>query len=482
MITKTLWPDPADLRDLTDHQRSTVAQSLSSPFGLLCGVPGAGKTWVLASIIECLSRTHGLAHVSVAAPTGKAAVRITENLQRYGLRSIEAKTIHRTLGVNRAGYDGKGWGFSHGPHNPLPARFLFVDEWSMADTQIAADLFAACAPGTHVLCVGDPNQLPPVGNGAPLRDMISAGVSCGTLTEIKRNSGTITEACQQIREGRRPVPCKAVRLPDHNWLHREWHRGEHQILEIKRLLLTLPANVNPIWDCQVLCALNDKGEVSRKDLNTHIQSILNPRGPSVGGKFRVGDKVICTTNTLLELIPDARRNGSHGQHRPDPREYEDECFEVPKEFVANGEIGRVVGQVTDPASDPQNPKIRGFSVRFDAPARTVLVPLSGKKSEAKGDDEHAGAACDFDLAYAITTHKAQGSQAPIVIAVVDEHARYVCSREWVYTAFSRAERLLVTVGRLDVLHKQCRRTELANRKTFMTERLKAVFADRGGVA
>lgn len=473
---RTLWPDPADLRDLTDHQRAIVAQSLSSPFGLLCGVPGAGKTWVLASIIECLSRTHGLSHVSVAAPTGKAAVRITENLQRYGLRSIEAKTIHRTLGVNRAGYDGKGWGFTHKPGNPIPARFLFIDEWSMADTQLAADLFAACAPGTHVLCVGDPNQLPPVGNGAPLRDMITAGVPCGTLTEIKRNSGTITEACQAIREGRKPIPCQAIAMPDRNWLHREWHRGEHQLLEIKRLLTTLPDSVNPIWDCQVLCAVNDKGDVSRKELNTQIQSILNPRGATVGGKFRTGDKVICTSNTLLELIPDAAYAQANG------REHSNECPDVPKEFVANGEIGRVISQVIDPASDPANPKIRGFSVRFDAPARTVLVPLTGKKSEAKGDDEHAGAACDFDLAYAITTHKAQGSQAPIVIAVIDEHARFVCSKEWWYTAFSRAERLFATVGRLDVLHRQCKRSELKGRKTFMAERLTTALADREAVA
>lgn len=470
-MTRTLWPDPSSLRDLTDHQRSVVATSLASPFGLLCGVPGAGKTWVLASIIEAISRTHGLSGCSVAAPTGKAAVRITENLQRYGLRSIEAKTIHRTLGVSRGGYDGKGWGFEYGPSRPLPARFLFVDEFSMADTQIAADLFSACRPGTHVLCVGDPHQLPPVGSGAPLRDLLSANVSCGTLTEIKRNSGTITEACRQIREGLRPKPCQAIRLPESNWVHREWHRGEHQMLEIKRLLTTLPDHIHPVWDVQVLCAVNDKGDVSRRELNKQIQEVLNPHGVGVGGRFRTGDKVICTSNTLLEQLPDKRR-------KPDPREYANECYEAPREFIANGEVGRVVGQVIEEQSDPKNPKVRGFSVRFDAPERTVLVPLAGKKSEARGDDEHAGAACDFDLAYAITTHKAQGSQAPIVIVVVDDNARFVCSREWWYTACSRAEQLLVTVGRLDVLHKQCRRSELTSRKTFMAEGLTKAIDDR----
>jgi len=427
---------------------------------MLCGCPGSGKTFVLASIVQAVGKSIGLGNVGVCAPTGKAAVRITENLQRYNI-DIEARTIHRTLGVTRGGHDGKGWGFTYGPSKPLPVRFLFVDEWSMADTSLAANLFSACELGTHVLLVGDHHQLPPVGNGAPLRDMMHSGIPVGVLTEIKRNEGTITHACAAIREGRNPTPDRSILLPAQNWCHREAHRAGFQMAELKRMLCTLPDCFDPIWDVQVLCAVNEKSEVSRAELNKELQSILNPHGLSVGGKYRIGDKVICTTNTMLELVP------IPGSRSAEPREYGDECSrEKPREFVANGEIGRVIDA---------NDKPRGFEVEIEAPRRRVVVPLTGKKSEARGDDEHAGAACDFDLAYAITVHKAQGSQAPIVVVMVDEAAKFVCSREWWLTGLSRAEKLVCTIGRLDVLRGQCKRSELAGRKTFLAERLKGAL-------
>lgn len=447
-----LWPEPSSITNITDHQRSTVTRSLAGPFGLLCGVPGAGKTYTAAAIVRTIIAEQGVGSVGVCAPTGKAAVRITEGLQANGI-AMEATTIHRLLGVNRAGYDGKGWGFSFGPSRPLPYRYILVDEPSMLDCSLASSLFSACSPGTHVLLTGDPNQLPPVGAGAPLRDFIAAGLPCGTLTEIKRNSGTITEACKAIREGRKAIPDARISIGEgKNWMHLEKHRAALAMEAIKSTLLQLPGSVDPIWDCQILCAINEKGEVSRKELNANIQDVLNPNGKSVGGKFRIGDKVICGTNVLLEI---ANHGGNGTAGRGNPREFAHETSaENPKEFVANGEIGRVVAQHFDHRNQP-----KGFLVKFDAPARTVISTQTGE-------------ACVFDLAYAITIHKAQGSQARIVIVAIDDAANHMGSRELHYTAISRAEQMVITVGKLETLHRQCRRSELAGRKTFMAEGLK----------
>src|SRR5690606_14383539 len=104
----------------------------------------------------------------------------------YRIEGVEATTIHRLLGVSRNGHDQKGWGFMRNRGNPLPNRFLFVDECSMCDCDITASLLDACKPGTHVLFIGDFAQLPPAGHGAPLRDMIAAGIPYGELTEIHR--------------------------------------------------------------------------------------------------------------------------------------------------------------------------------------------------------------------------------------------------------------------------------------------------------
>jgi exodeoxyribonuclease-5/exodeoxyribonuclease V alpha subunit len=141
-------------------------------------------------------------------------VRASQALTLAGV-DVQASTIHRTLGVMEAGYGGDQWGFQHNAKNPLPFRFVVVDESSMIDTSLMADLLDACGPGTHVLFVGDPYQLPPVGHGAPLRDMIDAGeafVSRGELTQVRRNAGQIVHACARIKNGESFEVCDAVDL------------------------------------------------------------------------------------------------------------------------------------------------------------------------------------------------------------------------------------------------------------------------------
>lgn len=494
-----LWPDPATIRELTPHQQQQSSRATTKPVGILCGTPGTGKTFTAAALVRATVRSIGnIGALAVAAPTGKAAVRCSDVMQAYGL-DIQATTIHRLLGITRNGHDGNGWGFYFCQERPLPYKVVIIDEWSMADADIAAALFAAIRPGTHVLLVGDPYQLPPVGHGAPLRDMLAGGIPFGELSEIKRNDGSIVQACRAIREGKivqPPIATEFSVAEGINWRHHETSNVNRQLATLRHLMLSTPDAVNPIWDIQVLCAVNETGELCRKQLNGMLQDILNPRGATVPGcPFREGDKVICTSNSWQLLHSDEFGNLIAGQSQFE--EGEDDDREPRKEFVANGEIGRVES-ITP-----------GFlTIRFFGPRRTIMVPLrikkpaaGGTKNGVDGADKKAGGDAneraasstatttaattaaatkpaeipDFDLAYAITVHKAQGSQAPVIISLIDEShgVAMVTSREWWYTAASRAEKLWVTLGRIGTLNRQCRRIALQNRKTFLKERLLA---------
>src|SRR5262245_18598677 len=201
---RTLWPDPATLTDLSPHQQEQLARATAGPLGLFTGSPGTGKTYSIASLIRVLVDQYGQESIAMAAPTGKAATRGTAAIPRHGI-DLTASTIHRLLKVSNA--NGDGFRFKHDEDNPLAYRFVVVDEASMLDTDLAASLFSACIPGTHVLLVGDPYQLPPVGHGVPLRDLLRAGLPQGELTEIQRNAGMIVHACASIKAGRRFEVC-----------------------------------------------------------------------------------------------------------------------------------------------------------------------------------------------------------------------------------------------------------------------------------
>jgi len=485
---RVLWPSPYSIPELTPHQQQQSALATISPVGILCGTPGTGKTYTAAALVRAtVPLIGGTGLLAVAAPTGKAAVRCTESMQRYGL-DVEATTIHRMLGIRRNGYDGNGWGFHYNETNPLPYRVIVIDEASMLDTDLAASLFKAIAPGTHVLFVGDPYQLPPVGHGAPLRDMLAARdangvpvIPSGELTEIKRNAGTIVQACATIRAGTAIFPPR----PDQfdvaagvNWRHHEAIGTNAQVRTLEHLIRSSPPGLDPVWDVQVLCAVNDSGELCRKKLNTELQRILNPHGMGVANSpFRIGDKVICTSNSWHSIYED--ETGRVVYRGTDIQITDEDSDEERKDFVANGEIGRI-----------ESINERQMLIRFFGPKRVIAVSV---KCKAKVDDGTAtsiegekfdyGSFSDFDLAYAITTHKAQGSQARVIVVLIDDlrGAGMVTSREWWYTAFSRAEQVLITIGRIGTLNKQCRKVALTGRKTFLQERL-AETLPLGGAA
>jgi exodeoxyribonuclease V alpha subunit len=205
----------------------------------------------------------------------------------------------------------------------------------------------------------------------------------------------------------------------------------------------LPAfGFDTINDTQVIAALNVKGTCSKLAINKVLQDVLNATGKSVEGKrFRVRDKVIYTKNMELAEVRDSKTSGTD---RENPDDYYNTSSKV---RVANGDIGRVIA-VDDKAT----------IVKFEAPQRVVRLSR---------DTE-----CFLDLAYAVSCHKFQGSESPVVIVVLDPAASTVCCREWVYTAISRAKRFCIIVGPPGLAERFCKRVSIDRRKTFLAQLLK----------
>lgn len=437
------WPDVDDVEETSDHQREQMRLALAGPIAILGGRPGTGKTYSTARLVRLLLTIFGEESVAIAAPTGKAAVRISEVMQGYGV-SLRARTWHSLLGVQSGG--GDGWSFKHNESNPLPYRVLIGDETSMNDTPLMCSIFRARAAGTHVLLVGDVNQLPPVGHGAPLRDMIAAGLPYGELREIKRNSGGIVETCAAICDGQR------WNAGDNLAVH-ESHGEERQIRQMMAELREAEkAGRNPVWDCQILVAVNAKSQLSRKELNRVLQAELNHQPGVEGSPFRVADKIVNLKNGYFPAIED-------GFDPDDPDTQTNDAGEV---YVANGELAEVLHV---------EPNL--VIAKLSSPARTIKIPR-GKATDSDddgGDEEKTNTGCSWDLGYAISCHKSQGSEWPVVIVMIDDYpgARMVCDRAWLYTAISRAKERCVLIGKKATAERFCRTTKIWQRKTFLRE-------------
>lgn len=530
------------------HQAEQLRRATAAAVGLFTGGPGTGKTHTLSFLLRALIAEWGVSAVAVAAPTGKAAVRATESLAARGV-PLQATTVHKLLmtveSTKKAGEpvwrfsgngwqlgeDAKVWRFPRNRNNPLRQRFVIVDESSMIDTTLMADLLDACVPptllpaesprlvlpggiiyprcrrcnrvltdaaswatgygptcinlvspddraavnpevadretvvpgrpeehlpGTHVLFVGDPFQLMPVGHGAPLRDMIAAGLPRGNLVEVRRNAGLIVRGCQAIKDGHAPAFAAKLDIDaddPQNLAFIDCRPAD--VLDTVEKLLGSMTRFDPRWDCQVLVATNDKSEVSRKAVNARLGKFLNPDGRRVPGlPFAVGDKVICLANSRL---PAAEPVGTFG--RPDMAEdagYYRRCEE--QVFVANGEVGRVLA--VGPA---------GFVVAVGT--KSVWVAKSKPRADDAEDGEGGGVMGDWDHAWAITTHKSQGGEWPVVIALADRAGGGVADRNWWYTAVSRASKACLVVGDRSAFETQRARQSIAKRKTFLAELL-----------
>jgi exodeoxyribonuclease V alpha subunit len=435
--------DVSSIPELSDHQKDGLSKAFSGgSLALLCGYAGTGKSFSLVQLLRILLPIFTAQHIAIAAPTGRAAVRIKEVMAEYGI-SLHASTIHSLLGVKTV--EGGGWHFRHNEENPLPYKLLIFDELSMAGTPLMRDVFAARAEDCLVLGLGDTAQLAPVEHGAPLRDMIAAGVPSCELTEVRRNAGGIVRGCNLIREG------KSFEYMDN--LHLISRADpENQKLAIVQVIdaVSKKLGLDPVWDFQVVCAVNKASDTDRKQLNTMLQNHLNPSPVIRDCQFRLKDKVINTKNGWLPA--------SDSFWNLPPVETQDVMVnDDGKIYVANGDFGYV-----SMAAE------KFYEVVLQAPKRIVIVPR-GRQSDDSGDDESSSKGCAFELGYAATVHKFQGSQVPVVIVVLDGStaASRTCDRSWLYTAYTRGKLHTYAIGRREVGDSFIKRLSITRRKTFL---------------
>ncbi|WP_329037414.1 ATP-dependent RecD-like DNA helicase [Streptomyces sp. NBC_00178] len=399
---------------LAPEQEAAVRLALSRKVAVLTGGPGCGKSFTVRSVVE-LARARN-ATVVLAAPTGRAAKRLSE------LTGAEASTVHRLLELKPGG------DAAYDRDRPLDADLVVVDEASMLDLLLANKLVKAVAPGAHLLLVGDVDQLPSVGAGEVLRDLLAEGgpVPAVRLTTIFRQaqkSGVVTNA-HRINSG---VPPLTQGLDDF-FLFVEDETEDAGVLAVDVAARRIPARfgLNPRRDVQVLAPMH-RGPAGAGHLNGLLQQAITPGRPGLpekrfGGRvFRVGDKVTQIRNNY-----DKGENG-----------------------VFNGTVGIVT------ALDPDEQRL------------TVLT------------DEDEEIAYDFDEldelahAYAMTIHRSQGSEYPAVVVPVTTSAWMMLQRNLLYTAVTRAKKLVVLVGSRKAIGQAVRTVSAGRRCTALDFRLRS---------
>jgi len=408
------FPQPRlDVDGLADDQVTAMRAIGDNGVVIITGAPGTGKTYTLLKVIASFAGSS----IALAAPTGKAAKRIEEQTGEYGV------TMHRLL-EPKINEDGD-WYFTRGADDPIKADVIILDECSMIDIVLMAKFLEAVAEGTRLILVGDHYQLPSVGPGNVLRDMIASGeIPSVELTEIKRQEdtgGMIIRNCHRIKDGQDIES----QLKGSSWHESDFYFLEaDEVPEVRRVITTLLKKIpeaypefNPLRDIQVLTPLRQYTALGCNQLNPALQEIFNPNTDGSNFFIRPGDKVIQTRN-----------------------DYKNE--------IMNGDIGYVVELDTEG---------QVIHVNFDVPPRVVELPLFQN---------------DLDLAYALTVHKFQGSEAPVVILPVHEVCGLkVTQRNWLYTAISRARNLCVLVGQRAEIPKMITRRQQLKRFTLLAERL-----------
>ncbi|MCB1204341.1 MAG: ATP-dependent RecD-like DNA helicase [Verrucomicrobiae bacterium] len=405
---------------LSDEQSEAVLAAAARRFFVLTGGPGVGKTTILRALIEILAAKK--VQPVLCAPTGRAAKRLSESTGR------DAFTLHRALEYQPMA------GFARSRHRPLAGDLFIVDEASMIDIRLMNAFLEALPGHASALLVGDADQLPSVGPGNLLHDLIASGiVPCARLTHIYRQSATsrIIEAAHAINEGRLP-PLDNPPDADFFFLPRD---GAEAIAETLGHLIRerIPAHFgfHPRDEIQVLTPMN-RQSLGTRELNAMLQTALNSPGEGkleierFGTTFRTGDKVIQTRNN-----------------------YEKEIF--------NGDIGHIAEITNEPVS---------ISVVFEGHTRVVYEP---------------GELDELALAYAVTIHKSQGSEFPAVVIPLSTQHYPLLQRNLLYTAVTRGKRLVVVVGEKRALERAVRNGEGSRRHSGLAGRLRAlVVREQGG--
>ena len=399
-------------RDLDETQLSAVLKALESGVSVLTGGPGTGKSRTVAALVH-LTESAGRT-VALAAPTGRAAKRLEE------LCDTPASTLHRLLGAQARSsdegdisFDG---GFQRGEQWPLDEDVVVVDESSMLDVELAAALLEACADGTHLVFVGDAAQLPSIGAGRVLGDLIDSGVVPVTeLTTLYRQDagGSIARLATAVREGELPPiedPTREVVVVPARGSAEAAHRVVQLVTDSIPRALGIPAE-----QVQVVTPVH-RGGAGTQALNAALKAKLNPGNGK--GRFDVGDRVVATANHM-----------------------EAEPF-----GFANGEVGVVAEIGSDSA---------------------VTIEFASGPAEVRGK-----VLADIVHGWAITVHRAQGSEFPAVVVVLPPEAGGMLSRPLVYTGMTRAQRHLSVVHAVGpALARSVRQIGTLPRRTRLRELL-----------
>jgi exodeoxyribonuclease V alpha subunit len=402
--------------ELAPAQREAVAEAATRKVLVITGGPGTGKSTLVRGIVELFAARR--LRVALCAPTGRAAKRLSETTGR------EAKTIHRLLEVDPA-----LGGFRRDQHAPLDADLVVVDEASMVDVSLVYSLLKGVPPAACLILVGDVDQLPSVGPGRVLGDVIASGeVAVVRLTEVFRQASRswIIRAAHAVREGRLPESAPPGGEGDFYFVEAQTPEAiVERVVTMVRERIPRRFGLDPLRDVQVLTPMN-RNALGTEALNAHLQSVLNPaRGGAevqrFGTVFRVGDKVLQTQN-------DYQRD------------------------VYNGDVGRVVA--------------------IDETARELTVAFDGR--EVVYD---YGELDELTLAYALSIHRSQGSEYPAVVIPLHTQHSILLKRNLLYTGLTRGKRLVAVVGSRKALEMAVQHQEMGGRCTLLRQRLREMGSD-----
>ena len=407
-------PEPAEPgRELTAEQRAAVENAFSHRLSVITGGPGTGKT---ASVRAIARRAAAKGRVLLVAPTGRAALRMSE------ASGVRAKTVHSALGWI------PGEGPTHDEQDPLSCDLLILDESSMANLELMVTLLRALGPQTHLVLVGDADQLAPVGAGKPFAELVlSDRVPTARLTHIFRQAAgsMIVQGAHAIRRGEVPdfIPHEGMRRDLFLIERADPSQAIDEIVSLVSQRLPDHYEVDRVRDIQVFAPVY-KGELGIDALNEALRDALNPDGrPVRGGRLRLGDKVMMTGRNLHEL------------------------------GLMNGTLLRVLDEVSgEHGDDPA----------LILESEESIFRLPPEQSER------------LRLAYACSVHRGQGIELPVAIVIAHgAGGAFFLRREMLYTAVTRAQRATIVVGTRDAIARAARSPDTARRHTRLADRLAA---------
>ena len=417
--------------ELADNQKKAIEAAMKSGLLVITGGPGTGKTTIINGILDIFERK--FLKVLLAAPTGRAAKRMSEATDK------EAKTIHRLLEFAYS-EGNESSGFMKNEEDPLACDVVIIDETSMVDIILMNHLLNAITPGTRVILVGDVDQLPSVGPGCVLRDIIDAkAVPVARLTEIFRQSqeSMIVVNAHKINQGDMPQ----LNTKNKDFFFIEAKREQSIASTISQLVKKrLPEyyKIDPVHDIQILTPTK-KGPIGTIQLNKLLQEVINPPKPGRAEK-QFGDRVFRSGDKIMQI---------KNNYQMKWKTHDDERGEG----VFNGDIGFIEGM---------NLADQKIVVHFDD-GRIVHYDFSQLD--------------ELIHAYAVTVHKSQGSEFPVLVMPITSGPPMLMNRNILYTAVTRAKQLVVLVGEKRYLSQMVNNDKQQERLSGLKFRLESIVKD-----